>query len=106
MDFKPILKKLGLLPLASKLTRTNAMAKKCHECSGEYFDGKEDCESITCPMYAWMNYRKKTPNFEWLKFNPKKKGRVTWEESAREITDEQRAAMGARLQKARNKNDV
>ena len=102
MDFKPVLKKLGLLHLTSKLTRANAMASMCHRCSGEYYDGKDDCENVRCPMYTWMKYRKKTPNFTWLKFNPRKKGLVTWEDSKREVTEEQRKAMGERLKKARD----
>ena len=103
MDFKAVLKKLNLSHLISKLTRTNAMAAKCHKCMGEYFDGKDDCGNTICPLYAWMQYRKKIPDFTWLKFNPKKKGTVTWEDSTRNLTDEQRKAMSDRLKKARDK---
>lgn len=81
--------------------RSEAMLKKCHECSGEYEDGKVDCEVTCCPLYKWMPYKKKKPDFDWARYNPRAKGSVLKEDTKREITDEQRAAMAERLEKAR-----
>jgi hypothetical protein len=50
-----------------------------------------------------MPYRKKEPNLEWTKYNHKMKGLVTKEDSERQLTDEQRAAMTERLRSAREK---
>jgi len=88
-----------------KLTRSNAMLAKCHECCGEYTDDKEDCRVLGCPLHEWMPYKEVDSDLEWLKYNPRKKGKVTWEESKRDISDEQRAIMGERLKKARTKNE-
>ena len=88
-----------------KLTRSNAMLAKCHECCGEYADAKEDCRVLGCPLHEWMPYKEVDSDLEWLKYNPRKKGKVTWEESKRDISDEQRAIMGERLKKARTKNE-
>lgn len=91
--------------MTEKLTRSNAMAAKCHQCSGEYFDGKSDCNVPVCPLYNWMPYKALKPDFSWLKYNPRKKGLVTWEDSQREMSDEQRSALGERLKRMRTKNE-
>lgn len=35
-----------------------AIKAKCCECSGNYVDGKKDCEVYTCPLYPYMPYGK------------------------------------------------
>ncbi|MHA1286576.1 MAG: hypothetical protein ACTSPB_04130 [Candidatus Thorarchaeota archaeon] len=82
-------------------TRSVAMAAKCHNCTGGYLDGKKDCENTQCELYPWMPYKKMKPDLEWLKYNPKQKGLVTWEDSQRDLTDEQRQAIADRLSKSR-----
>jgi len=42
---------------------------------GYYSDGKIDCECTSCPLYPWMPYRKKEPNWDWVKINPSRKGK-------------------------------
>jgi len=84
-----------------KVTRTNAILAHCHQCLAHYNDGKDDCENTKCPLYTFMPYKKLTPDLTWAKYNPRKKGLVTWEESKREIDDETRAALVERMEKAR-----
>jgi hypothetical protein len=86
-----------------KATRSEAILKKCHDCCGEYFDGKDDCEVPACPLYTWMPYRKGSPNLDWTKYNPRIKGLILREDSAKTISDEQRLAMSERLKLARDK---
>ena len=49
--------------------RTNskslAIREKCRECMGNYFDGRVDCRNVKCPLYKWMPYAEKTPDFPW-----------------------------------------
>ena len=63
-----------------KLSRKNAILAKCHECQEYYKNGKNDCSTYDCPLYAYMPFGgyPYTPNtnFEWLKFHPKRKGRL------------------------------
>ena len=40
-----------------KLTRGQAIAAKCSECSNGYPDGKKDCLVPACPLYPWMPFR-------------------------------------------------
>lgn len=87
-----------------KPTRALAMQAICHECLGYYADGKVDCENPRCALYTWMPYRKMEPNMEWFKFNPKSKGRVTWEDSERKISDEAKQAAADRLRKMHESN--
>lgn len=88
-----------------RITRANAILAKCHECSGYYKDEKDDCGIPTCPLYTWMPYRKGDPELTWTNFNPKIKGRITWEDSARTVSDEQKQAMADRLRIAREKRN-
>jgi len=37
-----------------KLSRKEAMAAMCYDCTGYYSDGRVDCELPSCPMYGWM----------------------------------------------------
>lgn len=87
--------------MAKDPTRSGAMLAKCHDCTGEYHDGKSDCEVTACPLYKWMPYRKLDPDFEWAKYNHRSKGLVLKEETRRDFTEEQRAAMAERLGVAR-----
>lgn len=84
-----------------KPTRTLAMLAKCHDCQGAYADGVTDCEVYTCPLYSWMPRRQRKPDITWIRFNPRKKGWVRWEDCGRELTDEQRAEAAERLARAR-----
>lgn len=91
-----------------KPTRSIAMAAKCHECCGEYTDGKYDCGVPACPLYPWMPYRdkEKEPDTKWLHYNPRRVGKVLWEESGREMTEEEKQAAAARLQKSREDREI
>jgi hypothetical protein len=76
----------------------------CWECMGHWTDGKVDCGSRKCPFYQYQPYRKLEPNFWWRQFNPKHKGKVTWEDCKREMTEEQIASLkerGRRLGESR-----
>ncbi|RKY28748.1 MAG: hypothetical protein DRP83_00210 [Planctomycetota bacterium] len=84
-------------------TRTQAMLAKCHDCTGHYHDGKDDCEVTKCPLYKWMPYRKLEPDFEWAEYNPRSKGLVSKEETKRDFTPEQKEAMVKRLEAARER---
>jgi hypothetical protein len=84
-----------------KPMRSLAMLSKCHNCTGGYIDGKVDCEVEACELYPWMPFRKQDPHLTWMDFNPRRVGLVTWEESEREMTSEQRIAAADRLRKMR-----
>ena len=83
----------------TKVTRKIAIELQCHECMGNYADSRQDCECVRCPLYQWMPYRKKEPDLSCFAFNPRRVGKVTWEESEREMTDEQRAEMSERMKR-------
>lgn len=87
------------------ITRKEAIQAMCWECMGHYSDGKESCTSVRCPLYTFMPYKDKDkgPDLWWKKYNPKRSGLVTWEESAREISEEQRQEMVERLQRTRER---
>ena len=82
-----------------KISRKWVQDAFCKECCGEYIDGKVDCENIVCPIYHYMPYRKLEPDYWWMKFNTKVKGKVTWEETTRDLSDEQRKAIADRFRK-------
>lgn len=82
-----------------KVTRKLAALYICHNCSGEYMDGKVDCQVNKCPNYSFMPYAELEPDLSFLEFNPKKKGLVIWDEETREISKEHIKKM----QKARKK---
>ena len=84
-----------------KVTPLNCILAKCKDCCGKWEDGRTDCQVTDCPLYSYMPYAKLEANLECLKYNPKKAGDVTWEECAREMTDEQRQAAAERLKAAR-----
>lgn len=73
------------------------MRAKCHECMGGYIDGRASCSATACPLYPWMPYADADPDLKWLEFNPKRVGLVRWEDSGREMTDEDREAAAKRL---------
>lgn len=83
----------------NKATRALAMQAHCHQCLGYYADGKNDCENVRCPLYQWMPYRKLEPDFDWMNYNPKSKGRVTWEDSERTVSEETKQAAAERMRK-------
>jgi hypothetical protein len=66
------------------LTPKQAILAQCYECNGEA-EGGEDCLGVSCPLYQYMPYRKG---------RQKKPGR--------ELTQEQRTEIGARLKRARD----
>jgi hypothetical protein len=94
------------MPKPEKPVRSIAMTAFCHQCLGYYQDGKIDCEATKCPLYSWMPYRKKDPDLVWLDYNPKHKGLVTWEESEREMSDEDRAAVSERMKKMHERGEL
>ena len=79
------------------LSRAKAMAHKCHQCMGEYVDGKVDCEIVTCPIYAWMPYRKRKPSLDWENRTPYAVGK----RGAKAMSDETKRKLAANLQAAR-----
>lgn len=80
------------------------MRAKCHDCMGGYVDGgRDDCGVTACPLYPWMPYAADPPDLKWLDYNPKRKGNVTWEDSGREMSDEEREAAAERLRGNRPK---
>ena len=82
-----------------KPTRKEVIQTQCWHCMGFYADGRQDCENVGCPLYEYMPYRKLQPSNELFVYNPKRVGKVTFEECR--MTDEQREAAGERLRKAR-----
>lgn len=54
----PGIKHLRRYLKGENLTRGQAMAAKCCECSCYYEDGAADCQNEICPLYPWMPYRK------------------------------------------------
>lgn len=86
-----------------KVTRALAMRAKCHECMGGYIDGREDCGVTACPLYSWMPYAGDPAELTWLEYNPKRVGKVRWEDSGREMTEEDRKAAADRLSMTRNR---
>lgn len=79
--------------MKKKLTRKEAIEYQCWECLGFYIDGRIDCENVRCPLYAYMPYRRLQPAFSYENLNPKRKGKVTWEESRQEKTEKQLEAL-------------
>jgi len=77
------------------------MLAKCHDCMGHYADGMVDCENVGCPLYSWMPYREKDADLEWMKYNPKRKGKVVKEK--KKLTPEQREILSKRMKKTRRK---
>ena len=78
-----------------------AVLAMCHQCPNYWGDGKIDCEMVDCPLYHWQAYRNQEPDYSWMKLNPKRQGKVTWEDSKREMSEEDRLAAAERLKKAR-----
>lgn len=65
-----------------KLTLKQAVMAKCYDCCGYYQDGKLPCTSKNCALFPFMPY------------NPVKR-------KLKNLTDEQRKAMGERLKSSR-----
>jgi hypothetical protein len=86
----------------TKPTLKIAVLAKCHSCMAEYADGINDCRNASCPLYNWMIRAREKPDLEWLKYNPRKKGLVRWEDCGRELTEEEKQIARDRLAAARN----
>ena len=86
-----------------KPTRALAMMAKCHECMGGYVDARDDCEVTSCPLYPWMKYAACPPDLTWMDYNPKRIGKVRWEDSGREMSEEDREAAAQRLAAVRTR---
>jgi len=67
-----------------RLTIRQMALARCFDCMGYFADGKADCEIPDCPLYPLMSYRK---------------GEKYRSAPARNLTDEQRAEIGARLKR-------
>jgi hypothetical protein len=80
-----------------KPSRVLAMLAKCHDCMGGYYDGIKDCRNHQCPLYSWMPRRAGCPDLTWLEYNPRKKGKVKWEDCGREMTEEEKQVARDRL---------
>jgi hypothetical protein len=52
-----------------------AVEWQCHQCMGEYQDGKVDCEVTYCSLYEWMPYRKLQPDKSFEQWSPRKIGK-------------------------------
>lgn len=81
------------------VSRKYAIEMQCHECMGRYADGKQDCQNVKCSLYSYMPYAKLEPDLSWTEYNPRKKGMVTWFDSQRDMTDEQKDAVRERFSK-------
>jgi len=53
----------------------HAIQWQCHQCMGEYQDGKVDCEITYCSLYEWMPYRKLEPDKTWEQYSPRGVGK-------------------------------
>lgn len=89
--------------MTKKLTRKLAIEYMCHECNGKYADGKHDCECVRCPLYSYFKYAKMEPDLSFINYNPSRSGSVTWEDSKRNLTEEQRNEIAQRLSSNRDR---
>lgn len=76
------------MPKPEKMTYKLACLYQCHDCMGEFSDGKIDCEMVDCPIYPFMPYRELEPSLICLEYNPRKKGKTNWDENPRELTQD------------------
>ncbi len=83
-------------------TRKKAIELKCHDCMGNYYDGKMECQNSRCPLYAFMPYKKGEPNLSVFLYSPRAVGLVLESDRRRKVTDAQREA-GKRLAATRRK---
>lgn len=83
-----------------KVTRKNAMESFCHDCMGQYVDGKTDCENVKCSLYSFMPYAKKEPNLEWTEHHSRKNGIVLMSSIEHvEMTDLQKLELKERFKR-------
>ena len=66
-----------------RLTIRQMVLARCFDCMGYFVDGKADCEIPDCPLYPLMPYRKKGEKYRSA--------------PARNLTDDQKAEIRARL---------
>jgi hypothetical protein len=57
------------MPIGYRITRSEALKAFCCECTGNYGDGRNDCEHQHCEFYSKHRYRKLQPNYDWV-FKP------------------------------------
>jgi hypothetical protein len=88
-----------------KPTRKEAIEAQCWECMGHMDQGRADCECVRCPLYEYQPYRKLSPDYTIFSYNPRRKGKVTWEESKREISEEQKQAFVERTRRTSHQED-
>ena len=60
-----------------RVSRAQAIEAKCHDCQGHYDDGKLDCKNTFCSLYAFMPYRRLSPNLDWQMYSPRRIGQKT-----------------------------
>jgi hypothetical protein len=89
-----------------KPTRKQAIEYQCHECMGNYADGKIDCECVRCPLYTYMPYRRLEPELGVFLYSPRAKGKVLIKDIQARITPDQRKAAAERLRKNREKGQT
>ncbi len=51
-----------------------AIRAMCFECMGDFIDGRKDCRTTNCPLYAFQPYRKLEPDFTWITAGAQNKG--------------------------------
>jgi hypothetical protein len=47
---------------------------------GYWSEGKRDCENPKCPLYEFSPYKKNESNQWFMDFDPKKRGRIRWQD--------------------------
>jgi hypothetical protein len=80
----------------TKPSMKQAVLAMCHQCQGQYTDGKVDCLGRNCPLYYWFPYRQNEPDLWWETINPKRVGTVD-KGSKRKMSEEQKAAFVQRV---------
>lgn len=85
-----------------KPTMKLAIMAHCHQCLGYWSDGPDrDCRNVKCPLYPFMPYRKMEPDLEWLEYNPKRVGKVKYEDcEGKPMSEEHKKAVLKGLKKA------
>ncbi len=47
--------------------KSEILRATCFKCTGNFADGRIDCEVVDCPFYYWQPYRKLEPDYWWVK---------------------------------------
>lgn len=85
--------------MSKEITRKMAIEYQCWECMGYYYDGKNDCECVRCPLYAFMPYRRLEPDFWFKTYSPRHKGLTSIEDTKRDLSDEERQKLAERMKR-------